>query len=498
MKSNNDLSILVDKYLNQKKNKKIFYDKDNQLNLFDAKILINIIKNNLFVLSKKRKKNLIIGILVERNVHYLLSIFACWKSGSTIIPLNKSWPKQYLKEIREKIKFDYILTDVENYNKEKIFLQLKKIIKSNKYQASEIDLIKHRKKNTTPYIIFTSGSSGIQKGVQISSDGYLDYISWTKNNFKKYKSLSPLIITAEMTFDITMGDIAYALANNTSIVISSSAKNFFEHLHLIKKYKVEIFYSVPSTINLILNYSEIKNEIKTIKLFMSGGDVFNINMVQKIIKNNPKSVFYNVYGPTECTINVTSLRMDNLYKQNKLKNISIGKVFKHLNYKLVNDVNGKFIENKKTGELIISGNQVMKDYVNNENTEKDYFIYINNKKYYRTGDLVTKKKNLLYLKGRVDDLVKIRGYRINPLEVDNMLFNTKKIINSKTLVDNKKNILITFVQLNKTSSINQVNKLISKKLPGYMIPSKIITLKKFPLGKSGKIDKKKLMKLYVG
>ena len=79
-----------------------------------------------------------------------------------------------------------------------------------------------------------------------------------------------------------------------------------------------------------------------------------------------------------------------------------------------------------------------------------------------------------------------------------MLFNTKKIINSKTLVDNKKNILITFVQLNKTSSINQVNKLIRKKLPGYMIPSKIITLKKFPLGKSGKIDKKKLMKLYVG
>ena len=56
MRSNNDLSILVDKYLNQKKNKKIFYDKDNQLNLFDAKILINIIKNNLFVLSKKRKK----------------------------------------------------------------------------------------------------------------------------------------------------------------------------------------------------------------------------------------------------------------------------------------------------------------------------------------------------------------------------------------------------------------------------------------------------------
>ena len=112
---------------------------------------------------KKKKKNLIIGILVERNVYYLLSIFACWKSGSTIIPLTKL-AKQYLKEIREKIKFDYILTDVENYNKEKIFLQLKKIIKSNKYQASEIDLIKHRKK-TLLHILFLLPDRQVYKRV---------------------------------------------------------------------------------------------------------------------------------------------------------------------------------------------------------------------------------------------------------------------------------------------------------------------------------------------
>ena len=118
-----------------------------------------------------------------------------------------------------------------------------------------------------------------------------------------------------MTFDITMGDIAFALSNKTSIVISSS-QNIFEHLYLIKKYKVEIFYSVPTTINLILDYSKINNEIKTIKLFMSGGDVFNLDMVGKIIKNNPKAIF-NVYGPTECTINVTSLEwMTYIKKEN--------------------------------------------------------------------------------------------------------------------------------------------------------------------------------------
>ena len=90
MKSNNDLSFLIDKYLDQKKNKKIFFDRINRFNIFKVRTIINNLKKNLFNLSKKRNKNLIIGILLERNVYYLISIFACWQSGATIIPLNKN------------------------------------------------------------------------------------------------------------------------------------------------------------------------------------------------------------------------------------------------------------------------------------------------------------------------------------------------------------------------------------------------------------------------
>ena len=259
-----------------------------------------------------------------------------------------------------------------------------------------------------------------------------------------------------MTFDITMGDIAFALANKTSIVISSSSKNLFEHLYLIKRFKVEVFYSVPSTINLLLDYSKIKNDINTIKLFISGGDVFNQNMIKKIIENNPRAVFYNVYGPTECTINVTAVRLDNLYKSKKIDKIPIGKVFNNLNYKLINYEEGKIKENKISGELLISGKQVMRDYVNKNNVHKEYFINIKNKKYYKTGDLVFKKNNLLYLKGRIDDIIKIKGYRINPQEIDNIILNNKKIINSKTIADKIKNRLITFVQLREKYTIKKI------------------------------------------
>ncbi len=496
MKNNNDLAKLINKYLKQSKKKKIFLDKEKELNAEEIRKYTNNLASNLYHLSLRKKKNLIIGILLERNVFYLISIFACWLSGATIVPLNKRWPQNHLRNIKKKLEFDYLLVDEKKFQS-KNNLNLKSILKRKIRKVSEKDISNLRKKNTSPYIIFTSGSSGFQKGVEISSDGYMDYIKWTKDNFKYYRNLSPLLITAEMTFDITMGDIAFALAHNTSIVISSSAKNFFEHLHLIKKYKVEVFYSVPSTINLILDYSKINNEIKSIKLFISGGDIFNVGMIEKILENNPQASFFNVYGPTECTINVTSIRLDNLFRQNKIKEISIGRVFPHLNFKLVKFKGNKLSESKSFGELVISGNQIMKDYINKDDIKKDYFVYIKGKRYYRTGDLAELKKNILYLRGRVDDLIKIKGYRINPQEIDNIMTTNKSIIFSKTLIDKSKKKLITFVQRRNKINISNINKFISKNLPSYMVPSCVIILKSFPLGKSGKVDKKKLMSLNV-
>ena len=494
MKTNNDLSKLISEYFDQNENKIIFYDKTNQIEIRQAKKIIKNITNNLYKYSKIKKKKLIIGILLDRNVYYLLSIFACWELGATIVPLNKTWPKNHLNQIQKKLNFDYIITDNKNYYNKKPFIPLKSILKKNSDIRLNNKLSILRKQNVSPYIIFTSGSSGFQKGVEITSQGYLDYIKWTKNNFKKFKNLSPLIITAEMTFDITMGDLAFALAHKTSIVISSSTKNFFEHLNLINKYKVEVFYSVPTTINLILDYSKINNEIKTVKLFISGGDIFNLSMIDKIVKNNPKAAFYNVYGPTECTINVTSIRLDNLYRKNKISRISIGKVFKHLKYKLIVFKNNNLRFSNNYGELIISGSQVMRDYINKEDAKNNYFLHIKDEKFYRTGDLVKLENKLLYLKGRVDDLVKIRGYRINPQEVDNIISNNKKIVLSKTLVENKRNRLITFIQKKTKTNLTEINNFIKKNLPSYMVPSKIILINKFPIGKSGKIDKKKLVK----
>ena len=144
MKSNNDISNLVDKYINQKKNKIILYDKKNQ---FDGPKVQNILSNlkNLIRLTKNKDRNLIVGILLERNVYYLISIFACWKTGATIVPLNKEWPSKHLEEIKKKLEFDYIITDEIEFKKNKNDLFLK-VIKYNKDKLFNKNLVNLRKK----------------------------------------------------------------------------------------------------------------------------------------------------------------------------------------------------------------------------------------------------------------------------------------------------------------------------------------------------------------
>ena len=146
MKSNNDISDLVDKYVNQKKNKTILYDKINQFDGPKVKNIINNFQKNLIKLTKNKDRNLIVGILLERNVYYLISIFSCWKAGATIVPLNKNWPSKHLEEIKKKMNFDYIITDEKELKKNKKHLFLKDLLKFNKNKLSNKNLIKLRKK----------------------------------------------------------------------------------------------------------------------------------------------------------------------------------------------------------------------------------------------------------------------------------------------------------------------------------------------------------------
>ena len=197
----------------------------------------------------------------------------------------------------------------------------------------------------------------------------------------------------------------------------------------------------------------------------------------------PKSNFYNVYGPTECTINITSYKVNLKNLKNK-KVVPIGKVFSHLYWKIIPTEKDRTI-----GELIVGGNQLMMGYVN----MKYHFLKIKDKNYYNTGDLVKIDKGQIYWLSRNDDMIKKKGLRIFTTEIDEIVENKNKNIISKTILINED--LLLFYKGN--SAKNDISKSIKENLPTYMHPFKIIKIRDFPLGPTGKIDVNKLKRLCV-
>ena len=228
-----------------------------------------------------------------------------------------------------------------------------------------------------------------------------------------------------------------------------------------------------------------------LKKILFCGEKLNKKTVLKLYERFPEIEIINSYGPTECTFAVTSISLN---KQD-LDEISIG-VSKDDVEVFIVDENLNEVATEEIGEILISGESVSSGYVD-ETLNKNRFIIFNNKKAYLTGDLGYLKNNRIYCVGRKDKQIKYKGYRIELLEIENVLDNIDVIEKSIVIpfIKNERvNKIIAFVKLKENYIINEteVRKILENKLPEYMIPI-IKIIKEIPLNINGKIDERKLL-----
>lgn len=444
-------------------------------------------------------------LLMERGSHYIATIFAAWQAGFYIVPLNTSWPIQKNNEIISKIKPAAVISDDENIAS--VVDGFKSINVVNLFEKNEslqcdLSLVSPLKPADVAYIIFTSGSTGEPKGVVISAAAFRSYVDWTQRYFSEYSTSKRLLLTSELTFDITMGDLAFALAFGTSIGVARQNTNIPSVLALIMKYEIDVLYSVPTTHLALTAFAKRKRgaDITCLKLILSGGDRFPWQLVEDYKILTQGAHFYNVYGPTEVTINCFAVRLDNKeHLSKKDKPVPIGECFDSLNYVLLDDDSIASEE----GELCISGPQLMMGYYEDKNLTDSAFIIdptVNfvQRLLYKTGDLAYEDDGLIYLKGRIDGLVKIRGYRIHPDEVSKAIDTIKGVDVSAVVTVGKQTdaVLVAFIKLDQGCELSKeaVESELTRKLPAYMIPAEYNFVEYFPLNQSGKIDKNALIK----
>ncbi len=295
-----------------------------------------------------------IAIYLDRSAYYIVSIFATWKMGAYFVPLNTSWPKNRCDDLIDHCQADIVICSKKgSYHKSNALY-----IENISFDALSVSYeTATSKASDLCYIIYTSGSTGEPKGVMISNESYIAYIEWTRRFFSAYSAHKHLLITAELTFDITLGDIAFSLAFGTHIYVASNPKNSLSIVKMIMQFNIDTFYSVPTTHSMLLELCKSSDliDISSIKLLISGGDSFSYKLIENFKRIVPHAHFYNVYGPTEVTINCFAIRLDNKVSTLKQSGIPIGHVFDHLTAYILNEQHQRESNPSEEGHLCIGG-----------------------------------------------------------------------------------------------------------------------------------------------
>ncbi|KXT78275.1 D-alanine--poly(phosphoribitol) ligase subunit DltA [Streptococcus sp. DD13] len=359
------------------------------------------------------------------------------------------------------------------------------------------------------YIIFTSGTTGKPKGVQISHANLLSFTNWMISDKEFATPDRPqMLAQPPYSFDLSVMYWAPTLAlGGTLFALPKETVSDFKQLFAtILQLPIGIWTSTPSFVDMALVSEEFRAErLPALTHFYFDGEELTVKTAKKLRERFPNARIVNAYGPTEATVALSAVAITDEMLAS-YKRLPIGYT-KEDSPTAVIDENGQVLPNGEQGEIIIAGPAVSKGYLNNPEKTQEAFFEFQGLPAYHTGDLgsMTDEGLLLY-GGRMDFQIKFNGYRIELEDVSQNL-NKSRFVESAVAVprynqDHKVQNLLAYIVL-KNGVREQfdreidITKAIKEDLQdimmSYMMPSKFFYREELPLTPNGKIDIKGLM-----
>ena len=352
------------------------------------------------------------------------------------------------------------------------------------------------------YVLFTSGSTGIPKGVAICHRSVIDYIDWVTEEFGITENDS-FGNQAPFYFDNSILDIYSSVKTGAALYIIP-AELFSQPVKVLKyllERKITTIFWVPSALIMISRFKAFRNVdiSETIKRVMFCGEVMPNKQLNIWRQYLPDAVYANLYGPTEITDACTYYVVDRPFTDDEP--LPIGSPMRNTEI-LVLDENDKLVAGPDVpGELCVRGVSLALGYYNNP--EKTAAVFVQNplqtayeEKIYRTGDIVkyNKRHELIYL-SRKDFQIKHLGHRIELGEIETAASSLEGISLCCCLYDEKHSRIVLFVEGN--FEREWITDSLKKLVPDYMVPGRIVCEKNLPLNANGKIDRVKLKEQYL-
>ncbi len=352
----------------------------------------------------------------------------------------------------------------------------------------------HALPGDTAYLLFTSGSTGLPKGVPVSNENvcaYLDHMmsEWEFNEDDRFSH------TFDLTFDLSVHDMMVCWLSGACLCVPEDDSPF-RLASYIRDNTISVWFSVPSVAVLMHKMRLLKKDaFNGLRISFFCGEALPAGIADQWLDAVGGREVVNLYGPSEATIAISDYSWNAENKKSKNGIVCLGKAFEGQKFMLINmdTLKPASVE----GELCLGGSQVINAYLDDDKLTEKYFVQLDGHPgeiWYRTGDLVYEDKDGdLFFLGRADSEVKISGYRVNLFEIDAAIrkaAGTEMV--ASVLHEKVTPAIVSFVSGNLSMGESEIIQSCKKELPWYMIPERIIFVDEMPLNINGKIDRNKL------
>lgn len=423
-------SSLFEETVRQSNNKTALTFQEREFTYSQLNSLVNQVGR--VILSQHNPEESKVGLCCECPLSTVVLILAALKSGKTYVPIDPEHPKKRIDHIASHV--DCLITDqaLDNVIVSKVF-QAKRIFQLASLQSSQNFDLPRGAKDRPPYIIFTSGSTGEPKGVIARHSSIINLVSAIKPRFSIDES-SNVLGLASFAFDASVHDWACALGNGASLhLIKRKGKNIVDEIKsCVTKRLITHAFFPPS----LLSFFE-PSDLKPMRVLMIGAEPCTDQIIDKWSKDFR---VVNGYGPTEATVFTTTFLCDPSFPAN-----TIGFPLENVDTFIL-DPHGNMLPDSVPGELHIGGQGLASGYLADQHLTEEKFRYfsipkLGKKLLYSTGDLVKRLPSgqIEYL-GRLDSVVKIRGYRVSLDEISRAVEKIE-CVKKAVCVHDKKNDL---------------------------------------------------------
>jgi aspartate racemase len=438
-----------------------------------------------------------VGIMMERGLEMIVSLLGVLKAGGAYVPLDPEYPPERLAfmltdaGVRVLLSQSSLLPRLPPVKAEIICLDEawpKLSAESEENPESEISA------DHLAYITYTSGSTGQPKGVQTVHRGVVRLVKG--NDYARLDAGEVFLQFASLAFDASTFEIWGSLLNGARLVVMPAGLPTLEELgQALKRHRVTVLWLTAGLFNLMVD--EQLEDLRGLRQLLAGGDVLSVSHVQRFLHEVQDCTLVNGYGPTESTTFACCHRMNAAVEFNRT--VPIGRPIANTQVYIL-DTNLQPVVIGAIGQLYIGGDGLARGYLNRPaQTARSFIPHPFSQKpgaqLYNTGDLARYLPNgdIEFL-GRIDNQVKVRGFRIEPGEIESALASHEAVRDALVVAradEAGEKQLVAYVvgaSGEEVPGTSQLRQFLRERLPEHMIPSLFISLDQFPLTINGKVD----------